>query len=171
MKIGLKAGERLYLNGAVIRAERKTNIELLNDAVFLLEAHVLQPEDATTPLRQLYFILQTMIIDPVSAPTVQDMFHLVLGSVKAAFLTREILERLDEVEDLARSERWFEAMKIVRGLYPLEASLMLAEKIQANQTGPGGPAHRVARPAQAAQPTHRAEARQRFQGSPRLAVV
>jgi len=127
MKIGLKAGERLFLNGAVIRAERKTNIELLNDAVFLLEAHVLQPEDATTPLRQLYFILQTMIIDPVSAGTVQDMFHLVLGSVKAAFSTREVLDRLDDVEELARSERWFEAMKIVRGLYPLEASLMLAE--------------------------------------------
>ena len=52
MKIGLKAGERLFINGAVIRAERKTNIELLNDAVFLLEAHVLQPEEATTPLRQ-----------------------------------------------------------------------------------------------------------------------
>lgn len=168
MKIGLKSGERLFLNGAVIRAERKTHIELLNDAVFLLEAHVLQPEDATTPLRQLYFILQTMIMDPVSAPTVQDMFHLVLGSVKSAFSTREILERLGEVEELARSERWFEAMKIVRGLYPLEASLMLAEKSQANQTGPGGPAHRAARPVQTAR---RPAARERFQDSPRLAVV
>ena len=64
MKIGLKAGERLFINGAVIRADKKTNIELMNDAVFLLEAHVLQPEEATTPLRQLYFILQTMIMDP-----------------------------------------------------------------------------------------------------------
>ncbi|MEP0452135.1 MAG: flagellar biosynthesis repressor FlbT, partial [Roseibium sp.] len=32
MKIGLKAGERLFLNGAVIRAERKTQLELMNDA-------------------------------------------------------------------------------------------------------------------------------------------
>lgn len=128
MKIGLKAGERLFINGAVIRAERKTNIELLNDAVFLLEAHVLQPEDANTPLRQLYFILQTMIIDPSSAVAAQDMFHVVLASVKAAFSTEEILKRLDEVEELARSERWFEAMKLVRGLYPIEAQVMLAEK-------------------------------------------
>ncbi|MBN9670721.1 flagellar biosynthesis repressor FlbT [Roseibium aggregatum] len=124
MKIGLKAGERLYINGAVIRAERKTNIELLNDAVFLLEAHVLQPEDATTPLRQLYFILQTMIIDPQSAATAQEMFHLVLGSVKAAFSTEEVLNRLEEVEELAKTERWFEAMKIVRSLYPIEAKVM-----------------------------------------------
>ncbi|PVB62691.1 flagellar biosynthesis repressor FlbT [Labrenzia sp. 011] len=128
MKIGLKAGERLFLNGAVIRVERKTNIELLNDAVFLLEAHVLQPEDATTPLRQLYFILQTMIIDPLSAGTVKDMFHVVLASVKRAFSSKEVLDRLKEVESLAESDRWFEAMKIVRGLYPLEVSLMVAEK-------------------------------------------
>lgn len=128
MKIGLKAGERLFINGAVIRAERKTNIELLNDAVFLLEAHVLQPEEATTPLRQLYFILQTMIMDPAAAPAAQDLFHVVLGSIKRAFSTEEILQRLDDVEELANSERWFEAMKIVRALYPIEAKVMVAEK-------------------------------------------
>ncbi|MEP3303909.1 MAG: flagellar biosynthesis repressor FlbT, partial [Roseibium sp.] len=59
MKIGLKAGERLFLNGAVIRAERKTQLELMNDAVFLLEGHILQQNEATTPLRQIYFILQS----------------------------------------------------------------------------------------------------------------
>ncbi|MEP2705372.1 MAG: flagellar biosynthesis repressor FlbT [Roseibium sp.] len=127
MKIGMKAGERLFLNGAVIRAERKMNIELLNDAVFLLEAHVLQPEDATTPLRQLYFILQTMIIDPAAAESAKDMFHLVLASVKSAFSTHEVLEKLDDVAGLANSERWFEAMKVVRTLYPIEAHLMAAD--------------------------------------------
>jgi len=149
MKIGLKAGERLFINGAVIRADKKTNIELMNDAVFLLEAHVLQPEEATTPLRQLYFILQTMIMDPASAGAVQDMFHLVLGSVKSAFSTREILLRLDEVEELAKSERWFEAMKLVRTLYPIEASVMVAEKSKGGTGGTGGrqerPAPRVAK--------------------------
>lgn len=159
MKIGLKAGERLFINGAVIRADKKTNIELMNDAVFLLEAHVLQPEEATTPLRQLYFILQTMIMDPASASAVQDMFHLVLGSVKSAFSTREILIRLDEVEELAKSERWFEAMKVVRALYPIEASLMVAEK---SQSGQGGKPQR---------PATRTASASRFQGGLQLAAV
>jgi len=140
MKIGLKAGERLFINGAVIRAERKTNIELLNDAVFLLEAHVLQPEDAKTPLRQLYFILQTMIIDPQSAAATQDMFHLVLGSVKAAFSTQEVLSRLDEVEELAKTARWFEAMKIVRSLYPIEAKVMNEKNGKNGEKKPSIPA-------------------------------
>ncbi|QDG77430.1 flagellar biosynthesis repressor FlbT [Labrenzia sp. PHM005] len=127
MKIALKSGERLFINGAVIRAERKTSLELLNDAVFLLESHVLQPEQATTPLKQLYFILQTMIMDPVSAPAAKDMFHLVMASVSGAFSSPEVLEQLGNVEDLAQNDRWFEAMKIVRGLYPIEARLMAAD--------------------------------------------
>jgi flagellar protein FlbT len=159
MKIGLKAGERLFINGAVIRADKKTNIELMNDAVFLLEAHVLQPEEATTPLRQLYFILQTIIMDPASAGTVQDMFHLVLGSVKSAFTTREILIRLDEVEDLARSKRWFEAMKVVRALYPIEANLMVSEKSKGTPDG------------RKEQPAPRPAAQGRFDIVPRFAAV
>lgn len=127
MKIALKSGERLFINGAVIRAERKTSIELMNDAVFLLESHVLQPEEATTPLKQLYFILQTMIMDPAAAPAAKDMFHVVLASVSGAFSSTEVLEKLDEVGQLARKERWFEAMKTVRALYPLEARLMAAD--------------------------------------------
>ena len=67
MRISLRAGERVYINGAVLRASRKTTFELLNDATFLLEGHVIQPENATTPLKQLYFALQTLLIEPSSA--------------------------------------------------------------------------------------------------------
>ena len=124
MKIGLKAGERLFVNGAVLRVERKTNLELMNDAVFLLENHVLQPEDATTPLRQLYFVLQTMVMDPVAAPSVQGLFEMMMRSAKSVFSNAQILEALKEVETLNAGSRWFDAMKMVRSLYPTEAALM-----------------------------------------------
>jgi len=124
MKIGLKAGERLFINGAVIRAERKTSLELLNDAVFLLEGHVLQAEDATTPLRQLYFILQTMIMDPKSALGAKDLLDMVLSSSRRTFSHPTVREKLDDVARLAEEKRWFEAMKLVRELYPIEAELM-----------------------------------------------
>ena len=51
-KISLRANERIYVNGAVIKVDRKTSLEFLNNVQFLLENHVLQAEDATTPLRQ-----------------------------------------------------------------------------------------------------------------------
>ena len=46
MHISLRSGERPFLNGAVLRVDRKVTLELLNDATFLLENHVLQVEDA-----------------------------------------------------------------------------------------------------------------------------
>ena len=49
MNITLRAGERFFINGAVIRIDRKATIELLNDVTFLLENHVMQAKDAIDP--------------------------------------------------------------------------------------------------------------------------
>lgn len=46
LRISLKSGERIFVNGAVLRVDRKVAVEFLNDVTFLLENHVLQPEDA-----------------------------------------------------------------------------------------------------------------------------
>ena len=45
MFIHLKRGEKLYVNGAVVRVDRRTSLEFLNDVTFLLENHVMQAED------------------------------------------------------------------------------------------------------------------------------
>ena len=79
MRISLRAGERIYINGAVLRAERKLTFELLNNASFLLENHIIQAEEATTPLRQLYFALQAALdwscrlLSPAELVALQDL--------------------------------------------------------------------------------------------------
>ena len=76
MRISLaRQGERLYINGAVLRVDRKvSHSNLLNDATFLLEAHVMNVSDVTTPLRQLYFITQIMLMNPADTPAAAEMF-------------------------------------------------------------------------------------------------
>jgi hypothetical protein len=69
MNITLRAGERFFINGAVIRIDRKASIELLNEVTFLLENHVMQAEEATTLVRQIYFAVQIMLMDPTAAPS------------------------------------------------------------------------------------------------------
>ena len=44
MQIHLKKGEKLYVNGAVIRADQRCSLEFLNNVTFLLENHVMQAE-------------------------------------------------------------------------------------------------------------------------------
>lgn len=127
MLLKLRAGEKLYINGAVIKVERKATIELLNDATFLLEAHVIHPEEASTPLRQLYFVLQTELMEREGAPMARKMFRAMLADTSAAFGPGAVADGLRGVAALAESGRAFEALKAIRALYPLEAGLF-AEK-------------------------------------------
>ena len=64
MRLQLKAGERLFLNGAVLSVDRRSTLNLLNKASFLREAHVMQAEEATTPVRRLYFTIQSLMLAP-----------------------------------------------------------------------------------------------------------
>ena len=124
MRLSLRAGEKIYINGAVLKADRKVSLELLNDATFLLENHVLQPEDTTTPLRQLYFAAQMMLIEPAMREQARSTFAKMLKGMFSAFSDGEILKALKIVDELVHCERVFEALKVIRGLYPREAELM-----------------------------------------------
>ena len=120
LKLSLKPNEKIYINGAVIRVDRKVTIELLNDVQFLLEGHVLQPEDATTPLRQLYFIVQVMLINPQSAAEARDMFRRSLPLMLASFDDEQICATLKNVDRMVGEGHVYEALKAIRSLYALE---------------------------------------------------
>jgi flagellar biosynthesis repressor protein FlbT len=127
MNITLRAGERLFINGAVIRTDRKATIELLNDATFLLETHVIQASDATTPLRQIYFVIQVMLMDPPSAKATAELALSLIDKALGAFETPEVRTALRNVVDLIGRMRFFEAMKTIRSLYTLEQKEMYPE--------------------------------------------
>jgi flagellar protein FlbT len=129
MHISLRAGEKIYINGAVLRADRKVSIEILNDATFLLEAHVMKVEDASTPLRQLYFIIQIMLMNPTDSLAARDMFK------KSIHMTIDVSESvvlvsgLRTVKTLVDGNRIFEALKAVRSLFPIEAEILAGGKV------------------------------------------
>jgi flagellar protein FlbT len=120
LKISLKPNEKIYLNGAVIRVDRKVTIELLNDVQFLLESHVLQIDEASTPLRQLYFILQVMLMNPTGADDAYEMFRRSLPLMIASFTDPEISGTLKHIDRMVGEGHVYEALKAIRSLYPLE---------------------------------------------------
>ncbi|SHO63214.1 flagellar protein FlbT [Pseudoxanthobacter soli DSM 19599] len=124
MRISLRAGERIFINGAVLRAERKATFELLNDATFLMESHVLQVEQTTTPLRQLYFTVQAMLIDPRNADKARALFDEMIEPLLAAFKNETIRNELQEICKLVANGRTFEALRVIRSLYPLEEAIL-----------------------------------------------
>lgn len=124
MQISLRAGERIYINGAVLRADRKVSIELMNDVTFLMEHHVLLAEHATTPLRQLYFIVQTLLIEPIKAAQAHEMFERSHALLLASFENEEVIAGLYRVHQLVSAGRAFDALKAIRGLYPIEERIL-----------------------------------------------
>ena len=129
LRISLKSGERIFINGAVLRVDRKVAIEFLNDVTFLLENHVLQPEGATTPLRQLYFIVQMMLINPEGASQSMIMFRKSITMLLASFANDEILAELKRIDAVVTSGRPFDALKAIRALYPIEERILSTQEI------------------------------------------
>src|SRR5271166_2693842 len=120
MNITLRAGERLFINGAVIRIDRKATIELLNDVTFLLENHVMQAKDATTLTRQIYFAVQIMLMDPTASATATPLASSLIETALGAYRTPELISGLRGVAQSLARGRNFEAMKALRALFALE---------------------------------------------------
>lgn len=129
LRISLKSGERIFVNGAVLRVDRKVAVEFLNDVTFLLENHVLQPEDATTPLKQLYFIAQMILINPEGAEQSTIMFRKSVVMLLTCFKNEEVLSELKRIDGMVTQGRAFDALKAIRGLYAIEDRILNDQEI------------------------------------------
>lgn len=140
MRLSLRANEKIFINGAILKVDRKVSFELLNDATFLLESHVLQADQTTTPLRQLYFVVQTLLIDPKNSAIAKAMFDRMLMSTARIFEDRVILAGLEQIDVLVDGGRLFEALKQLRLLFPIEAAIIAAEeRVPASAPEPAPP--------------------------------
>ncbi|MDQ0326281.1 flagellar protein FlbT [Rhodopseudomonas julia] len=108
----------------MIRVDRKVTFTLLNDATFLLDNHILQAHETTTPLRQLYFVIQTMLIDPDGAAAARRLFDDMHMRLKTTFKNDAILEDLEGVAGLVNGGRSFEALRTLRNLFEAESRIL-----------------------------------------------
>jgi flagellar protein FlbT len=130
LRIFLRPGEKVFLNGAVLRADRKVSLEVLNDVSFLLESHVIQAHETTTPLRQLYFIIQAILINPSEADDARRLYRESHAALMHTVANAEIRSGLVAVDACMHEERTFEALKIIRQLYPAEQQILNGASVQ-----------------------------------------
>lgn len=142
MLIHLKKNEKLFINGAVIRLDRRGSVELLNDAQFLLASHVMQPEQATTPLRQLYFVVQTMLVDPSNSELTRCVYVSQVEQIDQTLRNQEYSMILKEVSRRVNDGRYFDALKLLRQEFSRDDKIL---EMAAHETEKGGsPQHRAA---------------------------
>lgn len=124
LKLHLKPNERIFINGGVLKVDRKVAIEFLNDVVFLMEGHVIQEDEATTPLKQLYFVVQSMLMDPKTRDLARQIYDQSHKMLIATFKDQDVLEGLVVVKQMIERDRAFDALKKIRALFPIEAGIL-----------------------------------------------
>jgi len=63
LRIALRDGEKMIVNGAVLRARGRTELLIENQVSLLRAREVMHPDQATTPARRLYLATMFAYID------------------------------------------------------------------------------------------------------------
>lgn len=122
----VRKGEKFFLNGAVVEAVNRLQIRLLNDANFLLGSHILQQEEATTPLRQLYFVAQAILMNPSESKKIANLYNMMASNFQGVIYAPPLIQSVDTATEYIKNDKPFLAMRTLRRAFPLEDSILSA---------------------------------------------
>lgn len=122
LKIELKPRERFILGGAVLRnGDTRSELILENNVPILRGKNILSLEDADTPCKRIYFLIQLMYVEGGNLEGHQDTYWaLVRDIVKAA---PSMLDLIDAINEHLVGGRYYEALKLTRKLINEEERL------------------------------------------------
>ena len=124
LKITLKPQEKMIVGGAVISNGNKASCELIIESKvpILREKDILSENDADTPCRQLYFIIQLMYIDEGNRAVHQkNYWDLVTEIVNAA---PSMVDLIDHINEQIVSGRYYQAIKLAHELIGYEQEVI-----------------------------------------------
>lgn len=123
LKLKLRAGESVYISGALIRnGSTSTELEILNKVPILREKDIMLESDIQTSCEQLYFLVQTLYLQPGNEAELIKLFSkLSENIVHAAPSMSSIMEA---VYDKVALKAYFDALKCARKLIKYESSLV-----------------------------------------------
>jgi flagellar biosynthesis repressor protein FlbT len=121
LKLSLKPGEKFVLNGAVVQnGDRRTTLVLQNKASVLREKDIMQPEEAVTPSRRIYFPMMMMYLDETGAHRYYDEFVQRLTEFMGAIRNPEILADCVAISKHAMAKEFYKALMLCRKLIEYE---------------------------------------------------
>lgn len=121
LKLSLKPGEKFVLNGAVVQnGDRRGVLVLQNKASVLREKDIMQPEEATSPARLIYFPVMMMYLDEAQALRYYDDFVRRLSEFMGVIRNPEVLAECVAISKHAMSKEYYKALMLCRKLIEYE---------------------------------------------------
>jgi flagellar biosynthesis repressor protein FlbT len=126
LKITLRPKERMIVGSAVIAnaGTSECSISVENNATILREKNIMKLQEADTPCRQIYFIVQMMYVDPQRlSHHHKNYWKLVREVIHAAPSTLPMIHKINQ--DIL-NDGYYQAMKTARQLIAYESTLLNA---------------------------------------------
>ncbi len=134
LKLSLKPGEKIVLNGAVIQnGERRATMLLQNKASVLREKDIMQVEDANTPARRIYFPVMMMYLSGNDDAENYNEFALRMTEFMSVISQVSVLEDCVAISKDVMAGEYYKALSRCRKLMDYEAErLNVTERISTN---------------------------------------
>ena len=140
LKIILKPHEKMLLGAAIVQnGGVKSTLFVENNVPILREKDILKEEDATSPCKRIYFVIQLMYVDGDNLVEYHKVYwRLVRDVVNAA---PSVLPYIDRISDHILGSHYYQALKLAKELIHYEQEVLLKnagntdERLQKNSDG------------------------------------
>jgi flagellar protein FlbT len=121
LKLTLRPRERFVLNGSVLtNGDRRSDLIVENEVSLLRERDVLQPDEADTPMKRIYFTIMMMYLDGGLEGDYYDQFTDLMTDFMCAVTTKGVVEKCHRILDDVHEQRFYTAMMMSKALLPFE---------------------------------------------------
>jgi len=136
LKLRLKPGEKVIINGAVLSAEENsaTTVILHNKAAILRARDIMQAEEANTPTKRIYFQLMCMYIDQENKQSYFDDYMQFMTDLMTATGLKEIKDSLISIYQDVGEGNLYRALKTCRAIMKVEAALLTNQPLPTDLT-------------------------------------
>jgi len=125
LKLSLRPGERFVVNGAVLQnGERRSVLMLQNQASVLREKDIMQPEEASTPARRIYFPIMLLYLSEGDVTMLESQARLRLSEFAEAVLNPEARRECAEIGQDLNDKQFYKALARCRRLIAYEDSVL-----------------------------------------------
>lgn len=129
--IDLKPGEKILIGEAVITNDgQRSRLHIAGDSPILREKDVMQEEEACTPCRKVYFLIQCMYLSRTPREYHEKYFSLLREIQKASPSCAIFFMQINEQ---IINGSYYKAMKLGKELIQHETELMSHAKQHSNQ--------------------------------------
>ncbi|AGH49078.1 flagellar biosynthesis repressor FlbT [Sphingomonas sp. MM-1] len=124
LRISLRDGEKIIVNGAVLRAAGRTDLCIENNVTLLRGRDVMSPEEANTPARRLYFACMMAYIDSADQQRHQDAIVTLVQALMEALESPEAKTVCISFAQKVATSDFYRALADCRWLIDYEAEAM-----------------------------------------------